>query len=63
MADAETPVTEVAPDPVEVAPVQYRALAGITFDDNFIAPGETTSDIPAKSLPWLLAQKYIEEVN
>jgi hypothetical protein len=60
MADDETPVTE-APEPVKV--VQYRALAGITFGKTFVAPGEVSSDIPAKSVKWLLAQKYIEEVN
>jgi hypothetical protein len=26
-------------------------------------PGDIVSDIPARSLPWLLAQNRIEEVN
>ncbi len=53
---AEGPKTEV-----EVA--EYRALVDLAYGDKRVSAGETVSDIPVKSLGWLLEGNYIEKVN
>lgn len=50
-------------------PKRYRVLVPLVYPaesgpgDRRAAPGEVVSDIPAQSVPWLLAAGYIEEVK
>lgn len=43
---------------------KYRVLNGLSWYGNKRAEaGEIRSDIPAKSVPWLLEQGHIEEIE
>lgn len=46
--------------------MKYRVLTGLNWgsgkEERRVEPGEVVDDIPAKSLPWLLAQGLIAEV-
>lgn len=40
---------------------QYRALVGMDYPpDRRVEAGEVVSDIPSKSVKWLLEQGYVE---
>lgn len=41
----------------------YKALVGLEYNDKRVEEGETASDIPAKSVSWLLEQGLIELVE
>ena len=41
----------------------YKALTGLDYGNKRIEAGETTSDIPANSVRWLLEQNLIELVD
>ena len=42
----------------------YRVLRGLSWGkDKRAEPGEERKDIPASSIPWLLEQGHIEEVE
>lgn len=45
---------------------QYVARVGLDYTDKAgkpkrVEPGETCSDLPAHSLPWLLSQGHVEK--
>jgi hypothetical protein len=46
--------------------MKYRVKTGLNWgrgeDERRAEPGEVRDDIPAKSVPWLLAQGLIEEI-
>lgn len=46
---------------------KYRASTGLSYStkggDRRVEPGEVVDDIPPKSVPWLLRQGHIEEVE
>ncbi|HSW64403.1 MAG TPA: hypothetical protein VLH56_14010 [Dissulfurispiraceae bacterium] len=43
---------------------KYRVLAGMDYPpDKRAEPGDIVSDLPAKSVGWLLEQGYIEPVE
>ncbi len=41
----------------------YRALTGLEYGDKRIEAGELVSDLPSKSVSWLLSQCLIEAVE
>lgn len=41
----------------------YRALVGIEWKGHRLEAGEVSADIPRRSLPWLLEQGLVEEVE
>lgn len=41
----------------------YKVLVGIEYGDTRVEEGDIASDIPSKSVPWLLSQGIIEEVS
>ena len=41
----------------------YRALTGLEYGDKRIEAGELVSDLPTKSVSWLLSQSLIEVVE
>lgn len=48
---------------------RYRAKVGMNYrpaagaDEKRVEPGDVVADIPEKSVPWLLGQGLIEEVE
>jgi hypothetical protein len=43
---------------------QYRTLSGINYPpDNRAEPGDVVSDLPIKSIPWLLEQGHIVKAD
>ncbi len=71
MADAEptNALPEVVPPaalPVAVpalvpVPKSYKALVDLQYGDRHIKAGETTNDVPANSVKWLVEQLFIAE--
>ncbi|HEX6969859.1 MAG TPA: hypothetical protein VF174_13765 [Micromonosporaceae bacterium] len=47
--------------------VRYRVLTGMNYEvkgvEKRAEPGDTVTDLPAKSIPWLLEQGHIEQVK
>lgn len=41
----------------------YRVLVGLDYADKRAESGDTVSDIPAKSIDWLVEQGIIERVE
>ena len=41
----------------------FRVLVGLNYGDKRAEPGQVLKDLPEKSVPWLLAQGFIERVK
>ena len=41
----------------------YRVMTGLEYGDKRVEAGELVSDIPSKSVSWLLSQSLIEAVE
>jgi hypothetical protein len=54
-----TPEPVVAAPVVVEAPVVYKAMVDLQYGDRFVKAGESTNDVPANSVKWLLEQKLI----
>lgn len=52
-----TPVSDKKPR------TKYKALVGLDYGDTRVEAGEVVSDIPAKSVEWLLESNSIVEVK
>lgn len=61
-APEPTPAPTVAA-PVVAAPKSYEALVDLQYNERFIEAGETTNDVPAESVKWLVEQHFIREVT